>query len=216
MDLMEAMRTNGTCRYYKSDPVPGDLIAKLLTAAQLGPSGSNRQPVRYLVVRDPKKRQGLQDLYLPVWDGYLEKMRAGDLSFGGQSKFLDNADHYARHLAEVPVQIVVCYGIADVVPVDSALKRASVAGGASIYPMIQNLLLAARNEELGTTLTTLLCVVEPQVKALLDIPEDVATAGVIGVGWRAKPFPKKLKRRALAEISFADSYGNPLLEVQGQ
>jgi hypothetical protein len=63
-------------------------------------------------------------------------------------------------------------------------------------------------------LTTLLCVVEPQVKALLDIPDDVATAAVIGVGWPAKPFPKKLKRRALAEISFADSYGTPLAEVQ--
>ncbi len=213
---MEAIRTNGTCRYYKADPVPGDLIAKLLAAAQLGPSGSNRQPVRYLVVRDPQKRQGLQDLYLPVWDGYLEKMRAGDLSYGGQSKFLDNADHYARHLAEVPVQIVVCYGIADVVPVDGGLKRASVAGGASIYPMIQNLLLAARNEGLGTTLTTLLCVAEPKVKALLDIPDDVATAAVIGLGWPAKPFPKKLKRRALADICFSDSYGNPLSEVQNQ
>jgi len=214
MDLMEAIRTNGTCRYYKTDPVPGNLIGKLLHAAQLGPSGSNRQPVRYLVVRDPAKRQGLQDLYLPVWSSYLEKMRAGDLSFGGQSKFLDNADHYAQHLADVPVQIVVCYGIADVVPVDGGLDRASVAGGASIYPMIQNLLLAARNEGLGTTLTTLLCVVEPQVKALLDIPDDVATAAVIGVGWPAKPFPKKLKRRALAEISFADTYGTPLPEVQ--
>lgn len=214
MDLMDVIRSNGTCRYYKTDPVAGELIATLLQAAQLGPSGSNRQPVRFLVVRDPHKRQGLEDLYLPVWDGYLEKMRAGDLSFGGHSNFLDNADHYARHFAEVPVQIVVCYGIADVVPIDSALDRPSVVGGASIYPMIQNLLLAARNAGLGTTLTTLLCVVEPEVKTLLDIPDDVATAAVVGVGWPAKPFPKKLKRRSLAEISFADTYGTPLPEVQ--
>lgn len=214
MDLMEAIRTNGTCRYYKTDPVPGELIAKLLQAAQLGPSGSNRQPVRFLVVRDAAKRRGLQQLYLPVWSGYLEKLRAGDLSFGGQSRFLDNADHYAQHMDEVPVQIVVCYGIADVVPVDGALERPSVAGGASIYPMIQNLLLAARNEGLGTTLTTLLCVVEPQVRVLLDIPDEVATAAVIGVGWPAKPFPGKLKRKPLADISYADSYGTPLPEVQ--
>lgn len=214
MDLMEAMRTNGTCRYYKKDPVAGELIARLLGAAQLGPSGSNRQPVRFLVVRDAQKRQALQDLYLPVWAGYLEKMRGNDANGGRASRFLDNADHYAQHMAEVPVQVVVCYGLADVVPVDSALDRTSVVGGSSIYPMVQNLLLAARNEGLGTTLTTLLCVVEPEVKALLDIPSEVGTAAVIGVGWPARAFPKKLKRRALAEICFADSYGAPLVEVQ--
>ena len=155
MELMEAISTNGTCRYYKTDPVPGELVARLLRAAQLGPSGSNRQPVRFLVVREAAKRRGLQALYRPVWEAYLEKARSSDLKLGGQ--FLTNADHYARHLAEVPVQIVICYGIAEVVPIDAGLDRVSVVGGASIYPMVQNLLLAARAEGLGTTLTTLLC-----------------------------------------------------------
>jgi nitroreductase len=212
MELMEAISTNGTCRYYKTDPVPGELVARLLRAAQLGPSGSNRQPVRFLVVREAAKRRGLQALYRPVWEAYLEKARSSDLKLGGQ--FLTNADHYARHLAEVPVQIVICYGIAEVVPIDAGLDRVSVVGGASIYPMVQNLLLAARAEGLGTTLTTLLCGVESEVQALLDIPDGVATAAVIGVGWPAKPFPKQLKRLSLAEISFADSYGTPLPEVQ--
>ena len=147
MELMEAISTNGTCRYYKTDPVPGELVARLLRAAQLGPSGSNRQPVRFLVVREAAKRRGLQALYRPVWEAYLEKARSSDLKLGGQ--FLTNADHYARHLAEVPVQIVICYGIAEVVPIDAGLDRVSVVGGASIYPMVQNLLLAARAEGLG-------------------------------------------------------------------
>jgi nitroreductase len=214
MDLMEAIRTNGTCRYYTGDPVPGPLIAQVLGAAQLGPSGSNRQPVRYLVVRDPIKRRALQALYLPVWAGYLAKLRATQAADGRPSRFLQNADHYAQHMAEVPVQIVVCYGLDDVVPVDLNLDRISVVGGSSIYPMVQNLLLAARNEGLGSTLTTLLCVVEPEVKKLLDIPDNVGTAAVIGLGWPARAFPKKLKRRALADISYADSYGTPLPEVQ--
>lgn len=214
MELMEAIRTNGTCRYYTDDPVPGASIATLLRAAQLGPSGSNKQPVRFLVVRDAAKRRGLQQLYLPVWSAYLEKMRSASAGDPARAKLLDNADHYARHMGEVPVQIVVCYNIADVQPVDAALDRPSVAGGASLYPMVQNLLLAARNEGLGTTLTTLLCVVEPEVRKLLDIPPDVGTAAVIGVGWPERPFPKKLRRRALADICYADSFGTPLPEVQ--
>ena len=214
MELMEAIRTNGTCRYYTSAPVPGPLIATLLQAAQLGPSGSNRQPVRFLVVRDAAKRRGLQQLYLPVWNAYLEKMRTASVGDPARAKLLDNADHYARHMAEVPVQIVVCYGIADVQAVDAGLDRPSVAGGASLYPMVQNLLLAARNEGLGTTLTTLLCVVEADVRRLLDIPSEVGTAAVVGVGWPARPFPKKLRRRALADICYADSFGTPLPEVQ--
>ena len=214
MDLMEAIRTNGTCRYYTTEPVSDDHIVRVLEAAQLGPSGSNRQPVRFLVVRDAVKRRGLQDLYLPVWVDYLGKMRNAAASDGKRLKFLEKADHYAQHMADVPVQIVICYGLSDVVPVDSALDRISVVGGSSIYPMVQNLLLAARNEGLGSTLTTLLCVVEPEVRTLLDIPEGVGTAAVIGLGWPAKPFPKKLKRRPLVEICFADSYGEALAEVQ--
>jgi nitroreductase len=75
---------------------------------------------------------------------------------------------------------------------------------------VQNLMLAARNEGLGTTLTTLLGFVEPQIKALLDIPEPIATAAVVMLGWPAKPFPTRLKRKPLATMAFLDSYGAPL------
>jgi nitroreductase len=75
---------------------------------------------------------------------------------------------------------------------------------------VQNLMLAARGEGLGTVLTTLLVLAETEIKTLLGIPEDLATAAVIALGWPARPFPKKLKRRPLADIAFADSYGAPL------
>ena len=71
-------------------------------------------------------------------------------------------------------------------------------------------MLAARNEGLGTTLTTLLAIAEPQIKTLLDIPEHIATAAVIALGWPAKPFPKRLKRRPLADMAYLDRYGSPL------
>jgi nitroreductase len=75
---------------------------------------------------------------------------------------------------------------------------------------VQNLLLAARAEGLGTALTTLLCAVEPQVKELLAIPADISTAATIALGWPAQPFPRRLNRKPLREIAFGDRYGEPL------
>jgi nitroreductase len=83
-------------------------------------------------------------------------------------------------------------------------------GGASVYPSVQNLLLAARAEGLGTALTTLLCAAEPQVKTLLAIPDGVATAALVPLGYPARGFPKRLARRPLEEIAFADAWGAPL------
>ena len=214
MELLEAINTNGTCRYYKPDPVDGDIIVRLLQAAQKGPSGSNRQPVQFVVVRDAEKRQAIADLYLPIWDKYMEKAQSGEWRVGGNAKFLENANHFAQNMAKVPVHLVVCFNIEDVQPIDAELNRPSVVGGSSIYPVIQNFMLAARNEGLGTTLTTLLCLAEGELKTVLGIPATVATAAVVTLGWPDKPFPKKLKRRPLSEIAFGDTYGEVMPEVR--
>ena len=213
MELLDVINTNGTCRFYKEDPVEGELIVRLLQAAQKGPSGSNRQPVQFLVVRDAGKRQAIQDLYLPIWDQYMQKARSGEWKVGGSEKFLSNADHFAQNMAKVPVHVVVCFNIDDMQPIDTGLNRPSVAGGSSIYPVIQNFMLAARNEGLGTTLTTLLCLGEQALRPVLGIPESVGTAAVVTLGWPAKSFPKKLKRRPLSEITFGDTYGEVMAEV---
>ena len=75
---------------------------------------------------------------------------------------------------------------------------------------MQNLLLAARVEGLGTALTTLLCALEPQVKELLAIPDGIATAATVALGYPARAFPKRLARQPLADLCFAESYGTPL------
>ena len=94
-------------------------------------------------------------------------------------RLLANADHFAHHLDEVPVLIVVCAQLSDLMATDRHLDRLSIVGGASVYPSVQNLLLAARAEGLGTALTTLLCALEPQVKGLLEIPDGIATAATV-------------------------------------
>lgn len=210
MDVFDAMQTLNACRHYRGDPVPEALVARVLDSARWAATGSNNQPVSYVVVRDAAKRQALHDLYQPIWDGVMKKYASGEIKSGFDAKFLANVDHFARHLADVPVMIVVCVRWKEMSALDAALGRTVLTPGASIYPAVQNLMLAARAEGLGTVLTTLLVLAENEIKTLLNIPDELATAAVITLGWPAKPFPKKLKRRPLAEIAFADTYGSPL------
>ena len=111
---------------------------------------------------------------------------------------------------DVPVMIVVCARWQELTALDANLGRTVLTPGSSIYPAVQNMMLAARNEGLGTVLTTLLVLSENEIKKLLNIPEDVATAAVITLGWPVKPFPKKLKRKPLATTAFLDTYGAAL------
>jgi len=108
------------------------------------------------------------------------------------------------------VLVVVCAQLSDLLATDRHLDRLSIVGGASVYPAVQNLLLSARAEGLGTALTTLLCALEPQVKGLLEIPDGVATAATVALGYPTRRFPKRLARRPLADLCFADTFGEPL------
>lgn len=208
MNLDEIMRTNGTCRYYKSDDVSDEVLARVLDAARWGPSGGNRQPLRFIAVRDRDIKRRLKALYLPIWNEYVKGIDAGQTKVKARPKLLEDADHFANHLDEIPIMLVVCARLADVHPTDTELDRLSIVGGASVYPAVQNVLLAAREQGLGTALTTLLCAAEPQVKELLGIPEDVSTAAMVTLGWPARAFPKKLTRRPLSEFAFTDHYGS--------
>lgn len=210
MELLDALQTMNACRYYKTDPVPDALLAKVLNAARWAATGSNKQPVSLIAVRDAAKRRALHDLYQPIWDMAMKKYSSGEFKHGFTPAFLEHVDHFARHLGEIPVHVVVCVEWQALSAIDANLGRTVLTPGSSIYPAVQNLMLAARNEGLGTTLTTLLALAEPQIKTLLGIPDDIATAAVVTLGWPAKPFPKKLKRRPLAEMAWLDGWGNPL------
>ena len=205
MDFYELVRTNNTCRYYKPDAVPPDVIARVVDAARFAPSGGNRQPLRFIVVRDHAKKLALRELYLPIWQEYI-KVRMGE---GPRSTLLEAADHFANHMDEIPVFILALARLADVHPTDHQLGRLSIVGGASVYPAVQNMLLAARSEGLGTALTTLHCALEPQMKGMFNIPEDISVAAVVMMGWPVKPFPKNLRRTPLAEMLFDEQYGVP-------
>src|SRR5689334_16792860 len=106
MDFRAVIETTGTCRFYRPDPIPDPVLARVLDAARFAPTGGNRQGVRFIVVRDAAKRRRLQELYLPLWEQYVA--RATSRSGAPAPKLLANADDFAHHLADVPAMIVVC------------------------------------------------------------------------------------------------------------
>jgi nitroreductase len=210
VELLDAIRSNKTCRSFRPDPVADAVLVHAISAARFAPTGGNRQPVRFVVVRDPAAKQQLRDWYLGPWRIYSDNARNGAVRIGGPTTLIDRADRFAEHLHEVPAIVVVCAELASLQATDIHLGRLSIVGGASVYPAVQNFLLACRAEGLGTALTTLLCLVEPQVKELLAIPDGFATACHIAVGYPTHPFPAELKRGPVAEIAFAERFGSRL------
>jgi nitroreductase len=210
VELTAAMRTTGTCRYFSSDPVPHDILRAAFDAARFGPQGGNRQPVRWVVVEDAERRQALADLYLPMWEPYFAGLNDGTVRAEALPKTILDADHFARHLAEIPVIAVLCAEVSGLHPTDTELGRLSVVGGASVYPTMQNLCLALRDQGVATAVTTLLCAQEPAVRELLGIPDEFITAAHVGIGYPAKGFPTKLSRSPVEEIVYRERFDQPL------
>lgn len=224
MDLDEAMRTQHACRYYRDDPVPDEVLHGAVELARFAPNGGNRCAVRFVFVRDARLRARLGEWYLPLWEEVAAAARAGAepiVTARGQAKstrtgFRDpvrtmaDTDQFARRFGEYPVIIVVCADLGETHPTDTELGRLSIVGGASVYPMAQNLCLALRAQGGATTFTTLLVAREPQVKELLGIPEHMSTACHIVAGYPVRPFPRQLYRPDVRQIAFGDRYGDPL------
>ncbi|MFW0795295.1 nitroreductase family protein [Gordonia sp. CPCC 205515] len=210
MELSEAMRSTGTCRYFSDKHVSDDVLRQAFDDARFGPQGGNRQPVRWVVVRDDATKKRLAELYLPYWEAYYAAVQEGSKAVGAVPKTVESANEFARHLGEVPVMIVVCAELDGLHPTDHELGRLSVVGGASIYPTVQNLTLALREQGVASALTTLLCAEEPAVKELLHIPDGYLTAAHIAVGYPRDGFPRKLTRTPVEDIVFRDSFDTPM------
>jgi nitroreductase len=216
MDLYEAMRCAPTSRRFKPDPVPAQALTRALDNARFAPSGGNRQGWRVVVVRDAERRAALRELYLPGWRAYMEQT-GGAAVLADPGSFeealvrrVQSANEYAERLHEVPVHLVVGVRLGDLAVTDRELPRQSIVGGASIYPFVQNLLLALRAEGLGAAMTTLLVPAETEVRRLLEIPDEIALAAHIGVGHRAQAWPRRLARKPVSEFAFAERWGRAL------
>jgi nitroreductase len=190
MELYDAMRTTGAVRRFTDDPLADDVLERILDNARFAPSGGNRQGVRVIVVRDPSTRQELADLSLPGAKRYLAQAANGESPWNPlQPPGVDDATVSATDgspmvasLLGAPVVLVICLDLGVVAATDQDLDRVGVISGASVYPFVWNVLLAARNEGFGGVPTTMAVAREPGVRELLNIPADYAVASVVPLG----------------------------------
>jgi len=202
-DLFEIMATTRSMRRLKPDPVPNDLIRQILEAGTYAPSGGNTQRWRFLVVRDPTVKQTIGTLYKRAWDEVVNpRYRSGAPAPGTSperfARMLDAAQHLADHIHEAPVWIVPCMEGAN--PGRTA--------GSSIYPAVQNMLLAARALGLGATLTTLYLNFEREAETALGLPPDVHSYALLPIGYPMGRFGP-VSRVPLAEVVYEDQWGRP-------
>lgn len=199
-DLFEAMSTSRSIRRFRPDPIPDDVLAQLLEAASQAPNGSNAQSWRFMVIRDPKLRRQVGELYRQGFRENFPADRAANEPDPNRRRVIRSADHLAEHMGdEPPVLMMFCVERA---PGSAAPSR---TGGASVYPAVQNVLLAARALGLGGCLTTLHLRREAQVKEVLGIPENVDTYALLPLGYPATKHGP-LRRRPVAEITHYDRW----------
>jgi nitroreductase len=217
MDLYDVMRTTAAVREYTDDPLPDDVLEGILDNARFAPSGGNRQGTRVVIVRDPQTREQLIELAIPGARRYIAQLRNGEgpwnpLQPCGVDEETIAAVEVPRQspLREAAVVLVVCVDLAVVAAFDQDLDRIGLIAGASVYPFVWNILLAARNEGYGGVLTTAVVAEEPRAKELLGIPENYAIAAVLPLGKPVRQLTK-LKRNSVAEIATRERFdGQPL------
>ncbi|MEQ9164153.1 MAG: nitroreductase family protein, partial [Ilumatobacter fluminis] len=188
IDLYEAMSTLRAVRKLKPDPIPSEVLERVLQAACWAPTGGNQQPWKVIVVTDPARKAGLQEIYRPEWQryvaGFMKRLEGQpDEVVDPWRRVAAAGDHLADHLHEAPAILVFCANPAAMAITDAKLDRVSIVGGGSVYPAVQNAMLACVAEGLGCTLTTLHCLREDEVKALLDIPDSWGTAALVPIGY---------------------------------
>jgi len=217
--LFEAMYSARSIRKLGADPVPEELITRVLEAATQAPSGGNAQDWMFVVVRDRELRQKVGAVYRKGSDiaakVYAARGRPAHLSEAQYKRMMQGGGWLWEHLGEAPVILVVAAKqraqpprdkLPREIDYDAELAYADRIHGASIYPAVQNILLACRALGLGTVLTTNHLRCEDELKALLGIPEDVSTFALMPIGWPLQNFGP-LTRKPVREVAFADRWG---------
>ncbi len=216
MGIYEAMSTLRAVRKLRPDPIPDAVLRRVLEAATWAPTGGNRQPWRIIAVKDGERKKRLRELYAERWNNFAKFYRKMTAAIADETtrrraeRTIAAGDYLAEHFGATPVIAIFCFNPQEMAVTDAKLGRVSVVGGGSVYPAVQNLLLACRAEGLGCVLTTLLCECEPQVRELLSIPEPWGTAAAIPIGYPVGKGHGPLIRRSASQMAFVDAWGKAL------
>jgi len=203
-DLFETMESCRAMRRLRPDPVPDELIARILRAGTCAPSGGNTQKWRFLVIKEAKIKQAVQAIYKRAFDEwigprYLESEPPPGVTKERYLRQREAVSYLTDHFHEAPVWIVACLE-------DGA--NPGRAAGASIYPAVQNMLLAARALGLGATLTTRHLFYAKEAEAALGLPADVHSYAILPIGYPMGRFGP-VKRAPLSEVVYQDRWGEP-------
>lgn len=215
-DLYETMSTLRAVRRLKPDPIPDEVLQRVLQAACWAPTGGNVQPWRVIVVRSPEKKKAVADLYAPEWAKYtaMSKRRAEKAGVTGDAmsameRTLAAGDHLAEHMHEAPALLLFVADPNNMAITDKNLDRVSMVGGGSVYTAVQNTMLACVAEGLGCVLTTLHCLREPELKEVLGIPEQWATLALVPIGYPVAKGHGPITRQPPSRLAFDDTFGAP-------
>lgn len=230
MELRDALRTTGACREFDGRRVDDAVVWRVLDSARFAPSGGNRQPWRVVVLRDPELRRVVRDHYVLGWREYLAYVEAGLVPFAPSdhgrfsgyavdleaARRIERPTPFADGLDRVPVLLLVLAELAALAVTDNGLDRQSIVGGASVYPFVHSILLAAREEGLAGVMTTVICREEAALRSLLHIPEDYAVASLVALGYPLHP-TRRLRRRPVEEFATLDRFdGPPFFAPEGE
>lgn len=217
MELYDVMRTTFAVREFTDDPLPDQVLYRILDNARFAPSGGNRQGAHVIAVRDNTVRQRLAELTVPGARRYVAQAAAGESPWnpleppGVPAETIAATavpDEFTAPLRNAPIILVITVDLARVAAMDQYLDRIGVVSGASVYPLVWNILLAARNEGYGGTLTTMAVPEEPQIRDLLGIPDGHAVAALVPLGRPVRQLTK-LRRRPVEEFTSRDRFDGP-------
>jgi nitroreductase len=204
--LFEILHTTRAMRRLKPDPVPDELIEQILEAGVCAANSSNAQQWRFLVVKDEAIKAAVQVWYQRAFDEIVAPHYQGEPPPGVSRERYQRqgaaVGYLTEHFHQAPVWIVPCLEHGDVPPTRSS--------GASIYPAVQNMLLAARALGLGATLTTRHLVYEKESEEALGLPAGVHSYAILPIGYPLGNFGP-VARRPLADIAYQDRWGAPYL-----
>ncbi len=219
MDLYEVMRTTFAARDFTAEEVSDEQLHRILDNARFAPSGGNRQGWRVVVVRSDETKAALGPMIAPTFQSYVAQVQAGEAPWNTinptrlseeEIKAAPIPQEMIDKITHAPVLLLVFVDLSVVASFDSGLDRVGVISGGSIYPFVWNILLSARNEGLGGTLTTFVGGQEPDLKALLGVPDEYAFAAMIPLGKPVKQLTK-LRRKPVQGFAVHEVFdGTPL------
>lgn len=212
MDFSDVVRTTFAARQFTEELLPDAVLHEILDEARFAPSGGNRQPWHVVVVKDEAKRARLAELMVPTMRRYLAERSAGENPWNSiEPSAVTDAEvarspdptPMARLLVGAPALLMVFVDLRVVASFDRDLPRVGVISGASIYPFVWNVLLAARNRGYGGTITTFAAGAEAEVQKLFGVPPHMAVAAMLPLGRPVKQLTK-LRRKPVAEFATID------------